>query len=153
MAVATHLLIERPDVVEPLVGLLETEWPDWYNWRGASARAELSERIRRDGLPLGIVAFEGGELAGTCALTASSGGLVTERSPWLGGLVVMPQMRRRGIAAALLGRARAEARRLGHTRIYALTARANTLFIREDWSLSEVIDLNQEPHSIFATTT
>ena len=40
-----------------LAALFESEWPDWYNARGASARTDLSERMRRDGLPLGIVAL------------------------------------------------------------------------------------------------
>ena len=100
--------------MEPLVALMEGEWPDWYNPRGASARADLSERAQRNGLPLGLVALDDGMAVGTCALTMSSGGLVTERSPWLGGLLVHPAYRRRGIGGQLLERARSEARRFGY---------------------------------------
>lgn len=153
MTISTALLIDHKDAIEPLAALFESEWPDWYNARGASARTDLSERMRRDGLPLGIVALEDGLVLGTCALTASSGGLVTERSPWVGGLVVMPQVRRQGVAKAMLGRAKAEARRLGHRRLYALTADAVHLFERENWTATDVILMSGEPHRIFATST
>ncbi|WP_240232323.1 GNAT family N-acetyltransferase [Devosia lacusdianchii] len=149
MTISTALLIDHKDAIEPLSALFESEWPDWYNARGASARTDLSERMRRDGLPLGIVALQDGVVVGTCALTASSGGLVTERSPWVGGLVVMPQVRRRGVAKALLGRAKAEALRLGHRRLYALTADAVHLFEQQGWTAADVILMSGEPHRIF----
>jgi predicted N-acetyltransferase YhbS len=153
MALRTALLIDHPETVEPLAALFEQEWPDWYNPHGASARSDLSERARRDGLPLGIVALDGGTVVGTCALTASSGGLVTERSPWLGGLLVMPQQRRQGVATALLGRGRAEADRLGYRRLHALTAEADALFRREGWREIDAILLGGHAHRIYATVT
>ena len=131
--ITTGLLIDHDAVLSELVDLFETEWADWYNPRGASARADLSERLERNRLPLGIVAFADGALAGTCALTISSGGL-TERSPWLGGLLVEPKLRRRGVGLALLERARLEAKRLGFTRLHALTAEARALFERAGWA-------------------
>ncbi|WP_052726381.1 GNAT family N-acetyltransferase [Devosia epidermidihirudinis] len=149
MTITTALLIDHPDAIEGLTALLDATWPDWYNPRGASARTDLSERMRRDGLPLGIVALGDGNIVGTCALTATSGGMVTERSPWLSGLVVAPKWRRHGVATALLGRARTEARRLGQKRVYALTASADPLLAREGWAVSDVLLMSGEPHRIF----
>jgi GNAT superfamily N-acetyltransferase len=149
MAVSTRLLIDAEDAISPLVDLMEREWAAWYNPRGASARADLSERCQRDQLPLGIVAYADGALAGTCALTVSSGGLVTERSPWLGGLLVDPQFRRQGVAAALLQRALREAGRLGHRQVFALTAHADDLFVHEGWRLVETTSLHGEAHRIY----
>lgn len=94
--ITTDLLIDHDGSFGALSDLMERQWPDWYNARGASARADLSERLSRHRLPLGIIAFCDG--AGTCALTVNSGGLVTERSPWIGGLVVEPDYRKRGMA-------------------------------------------------------
>lgn len=153
MVITTHLLIDRPEMVSPLAALMEREWPGWYNPRGASARADLSERLERERLPLGIVALADGALAGTCALTITSGGLVTERSPWLGGLLVDPALRRQGVGGALLMRARQEAARLGHHHVYALTAHADALFAHEGWRVIETTMLQAEPHRIFVTTT
>lgn len=153
MTITTGLLIDYPEALTPLVDLFETQWADWYNAQGASARADLSERARRNGLPLGLVALVDGEVAGTCALTASSGGLVTERSPWLGGLVVLPQYRRRGAGRALLDRARSEARRLGYGRLHALTESATALFEQAGWSRQEAVQINGVPHAIFTVIT
>lgn len=152
MTVTTALLIEHEEALGPLVALYEAQWPDWYNARGASARADLSERMQRDRLPLGIVALRDGAALGTCALTAGSGGLVTERSPWIGGLMVDPQVRGQGIAGLLLERARQEARRLGYRRLYALTADAVQLFEWEGWVQTDVILMSGEPHRIFTTS-
>jgi GNAT superfamily N-acetyltransferase len=151
MEITTGLLVDHEDVVSDLVDLFEREWADWYNPRGASARADLAERMERGRLPLGIVAFADGALAGTCALTASSGGL-TERSPWLGGLLVVPNMRGQGVGLALLERAKAEAQRLGFTRLHALTAEARALFDRAGWRLVENVDIGGVWHGIYATT-
>ena len=153
MTVTTMLLVEADDAITPLSALMEREWSGWYNPHGASARADLSERCQRDRLPLGIVAYAEGALAGTCALTASSGGLVTERSPWLGGLLVDPAFRRRGVGRALLQRALAEARRLGYGRLFALTAHADALFVQAGWRLVETTQVSGETHRIYARPT
>jgi len=146
--ITTGLLVDHDNVLSDLVDLMESEWPDWYNPRGASARADLSERLERNRLPLGVVAFADGELAGTCALTASSGGL-TERSPWLGGVVVRPALRHQGIGVALIARAEEEARRLGFSRLHALTAEAGATFERADWRLVERVVVAGMLHGIY----
>lgn len=148
--ITTGLLIDHDAVLSALVDLFESEWADWYNPRGASARADLTERLERNRLPLGIVAFIDGKLAGTCALTASSGGL-TERSPWLGGLLVEPNLRRRGVGLALLERAKVEARRLEFARLHALTSEARALFERAGWRLIENVDVGGKVHGIYVT--
>lgn len=153
MTVTTALLVEHPEALSPLVDLFEAEWSGWYNAQGASARADLSERARRHGLPLGLVGLVDGAVAGTAALTASSGGLVTERSPWLGGLIVHPDLRRRGVARALLQRGVEEARRMGHARLYALTAEAGPLFDAAGWSRLETVQLNGAAHLVFVIAT
>ena len=147
--ITTGLLIDRAEVLSDLVDLFESEWADWYNPRGASARADLTERLERNRLPLGIVAFVDGQLAGTCALTVSSGGLVTERSPWIGGLLVEPNLRRQGAGLALVERAKVEARRLGFVRLHALTAEARELFEHAGWRLAENVDVGGKTHGIY----
>lgn len=148
--ITTGLLIDHDAVLSDLVDLFESEWADWYNPRGASARADLSERMERNRLPLGIVGFVDGTLAGTCALMVSSGGL-TERSPWLGGLLVEPKLRRQGVGLALLERAKVEARRLGFGRLHGLTAEARELFERDGWRLTENVEVGGVWHGIYVT--
>lgn len=153
MTIETGMLIDHEAAIGPLSQLMETAWPGWYNPRGASARADLSDRMERHRLPLGIVAHLDGKYAGTCALTPSSGGLITERSPWVGGLLVSPELRRRGVGSALLYRARAEARRLGHKKLYALTAEANALFEHENWRVVETLPLGDVAHTVYVVST
>ena len=149
--ITTGLLIDHQDAIGPLSAMMQAAWPSWYNAYGASARADLTERIERDQLPVGIVALRFGEIVGTCALTVTSGGLVTERSPWLGGLLVDPAHRRNGVGAALLARARREAGRLGYSHLYALTAEAGKLFLRDGWRLVEVMVVKGEAHEVYST--
>lgn len=153
MTLKTGLLIDHSETLSALAKLYEAQWPHWYNAKGASARADLAERLRRDGFPLGIVATMDAEVAGTCALTASSGGVVTERSPWVGGLLVRPRYRHRGVGQALIERARQEAKRLGHRRIYALTADAERLFLRAGWTQIDHIELSSVRHAVFSILT
>lgn len=148
--ISTGLLIDHGEHAPTLARMMEAAWPDWYRPGGASAMDDLIERQRQIGLPLGVVAFRNGEVAGTCALTVTSGGLVTPLTPWLGGLIVDPAHRRKGVAAALLQRAAEEAGRLGYGRLFALTAEAGTLFEREGWERVEEIDLGGAGHTIFA---
>lgn len=65
-----YLLADRPDLVDALATAYEAEWPGWYGRPGNSARTDLAERLRRDGLPLGLVAIEAGRAVGASGWTA-----------------------------------------------------------------------------------
>lgn len=125
------LLADRPDAIEALARGYETEWPDWYG--RASATGDLAERSRHTGLPLGVVAFCGGRAIGTCALTAQSGPEPSPLTPWIGGLWVAPDARRRGVASALVAYATDKAREQGFGAVHALTAEAEEVFRRLGW--------------------
>lgn len=103
MQITTGRLFDHDEDVESLARLMQQQWPDWYQDL-RKARRDLQSRLNTSRLPLGLVVFANGLAAGACALTQSSGGLVTDRTPWVGGLLVDPGLRRRGLAAALLAR-------------------------------------------------
>ncbi|MBB4053151.1 N-acetylglutamate synthase-like GNAT family acetyltransferase [Devosia subaequoris] len=148
MQITTGRLIDHAETIEPLARLMQQQWPDWYR-DPAKARGDLVSRLNDARLPLGLVAFANGRAAGACALTLSSGGLVTDRTPWVGGLLVDPGLRRKGLAAALLARATEEAQLLGHERLYALTATAHELFGSQGWQRIENIELDGQAHAIY----
>lgn len=127
------LLADRPEAIEALACGYETEWPDWYGMGRASAAGDLAERLRHTGLPLGVVAFCGGRAVGTCALTAQSGPEPSPLMPWIGGLWVAPDARRRGVASALVDYATDRAREQGFGAVHALTVEAEAVFRRLGW--------------------
>lgn len=151
--ITVELLADRPEALPRLSQLFETEWSGWYGAGRHSACADLEARLEHDRLPLGLVAIFDGEAIGTAALTETSGGIARPACPWLGGLLVDPAHRRKGVARALLHRARAEAFRLGHPDLLALTAHADALFISAGWALLDSIDMSDGPHRIYRART
>jgi len=152
MQITTGRLFDHDEDIESLARLMQQQWPDWYQDL-RKARRDLQSRLNTSRLPLGLVVFANGLAAGACALTQSSGGLVTDRTPWVGGLLVDPGLRRRGLAAALLARANEEAQLLGHERLYALTATAHELFGSQGWQRIETVELDGQTHAIYCAAT
>ena len=60
-----------------------------------------------------------------------------ELSPWLAGVFVTPEHRRRGTGAALVDRVVQEARALDIPRLYLYTPGDGTLYVRLGWSILE----------------
>ena len=144
-------LADRPELAETLADALTLEWPEWYGRIGREAAvAEMRERAQRDAIPLGLVALEDGQLVGTAALNPSSIPTHPHLTPWLGGLWVAPAARGRGLGEALVGACRAEAARLGFERLYAATATARSLFLRDGWEEMETVTLDAHPGELIA---
>ena len=95
-------LVDRPDLLPALARAYEAEWPVWYGPKGRDPVADLTERLRRDGLPLALVAVGGDEPVGAVALAARSIASHAHLSPWLIGLWVAPERRRMGLGARLV---------------------------------------------------
>jgi GNAT superfamily N-acetyltransferase len=60
-----------------------------------------------------------------------------ELSPWLSDLFVVPEHRRRGVGAVLVGRVVLEARVLRSRRLYLYTLGSGALYLRLGWSVME----------------
>lgn len=68
-----------------------------------------------------IIAFCGGEPAGTCLLVTSEIDPLHDVSPWLAGLYVAPEYRGRGVGRTLVAAIEEQARARGFQRIYLYT--------------------------------
>jgi RimJ/RimL family protein N-acetyltransferase len=134
MTVRIGLLADHPQLLVPLTAAYESEWPDWYGVHG-DARTDLAERSRHAGLPIAFVAFEQDLAIGTIAIAQHSIRSHIHLSPWIIGFWVEPSHRNRGIGTDLLGVACCHAGREGISRLYAGTATASSLFVRENWSV------------------
>jgi GNAT superfamily N-acetyltransferase len=130
--------------------LIQDEWPDYYGPHGPGvARHDLEEYSNRDQLPVGVVALLGSEPCGVAALKADSISTHTHLTPWIGGGMVAPQYRRRGIGVRLVSALEVVARDLGFETVYCGTSTANSLLIREGWQLMEVVQNRNEAISIY----
>ena len=125
-------LADHPEVMGALAAALEREWPDWYG-QDRDALADLENRSRTSGLPLGLVALEADSAIGTLAIADRATPSHQHLTPWIVGFWVEAARRKRGIGAKLLKAACAQAWTVGYERLYVSTATASRLFLREGW--------------------
>ena len=134
-------LADHPDCIPELAGWFEQAWPAWYAGIAAGrAGADLRSYAQRGALPIGLMALTpGGGPCGFGALKREAFPTHPHLAPWAGALCVAPALRRQGIGRALLIGLEAEARQLGHARLYAATGSARLLFERLGWSVLEQV--------------
>jgi GNAT superfamily N-acetyltransferase len=131
--VRIDLLHDHPELLNDVARAYECEWPQWYGVRG-DATADLRERSRANGLPLGLIAVEDGEALGTAALVRQGSASHPQLSPWVVGVLVIPARRRQGIGGALLDAACARAKAQGYADAYTSTVAAARLLARLSWT-------------------
>ncbi len=152
MSIRVVLLADHPEVLPALAAAYERESPQWYGVHG-DAMTDLRERSRRNGFPIGLIALESGQAVGSLALTERSLPSHANLSPWVVGFWVEPSRRNQGIGARVLKAAAVYARGAGVECLYAATAAASPLFVREGWSKIDV-GMTEGGHkvNIFALT-
>lgn len=132
--VTIEYLADRPDLLPRLAEWLHAEWGSLTPGATVETQAEkLRPRMRRLAVPCAFVALDDGRLAGTASLVERDMMGHPEWSPWLAGVYVPPELRRRGIAAALVGRVEEEARALGFATLYLHAADRQLLYARLGW--------------------
>ncbi len=97
----------------------------------------MQDRCRIGSLPLALVAFQDDQVLGTVALKPQDLDIRPDLTPWLGGLFVLPEYRRRGIGSLLITRIVAEAEKLGLPCLYLWTPSAERLYTKHGWKLLE----------------
>lgn len=131
-------LAEHPEF---LLTLAEWQHGEWGHLRpGDSVEARMA-RLRnfseRDRIPLTVVAHDNGELLGSASLIPHDMDTRMKLTPWLAGVFVAPEHRRRGIGAALVRRVMAEAGRLSVPVLYLYTVHSEKFYASLGWSLQE----------------
>jgi GNAT superfamily N-acetyltransferase len=129
-------LANHPELTDELAQLAWAEWQSLYEQRGetfSNALRKYRERININRLPLALVALVDKELVGTVSLKHNDLDIRPEINPWLGGVFVIPEWRRRGVASLLMRRAVEEARRLNLGRLFLWTSSAESLYLKLGW--------------------
>ncbi|MCA9932977.1 MAG: GNAT family N-acetyltransferase [Ardenticatenaceae bacterium] len=142
-------LVDYPEVIPTLAYWFRAQWPDYYAGRTlADIAQDFHLEANRHRLPVRLVAFTDGELAGTITLREQAVNALPEYHPGLGGLFVAEQHRSRSIGTELVSAGMKVAQEQGYERVYATTIAARGIlerlgwqFIREVWHNSEQLML------------
>jgi GNAT superfamily N-acetyltransferase len=144
--IAIDYLVNCPELIDELVRLSWKEWQEIYQQRKQTLEDLLKnyrERMNTDRLPLTLVAVRAGlavncrELVGMVSLKFHDMDTRPDLDPWLGGLLVLPKWRNRGVGTMLMQRATEEARRLNISRLYLWTHSAEGLYHELGWQVVE----------------
>jgi N-acetylglutamate synthase-like GNAT family acetyltransferase len=121
-AVQIDYLADHPELIEPLaqerLAFYRELLPE-YTLETHIAR--LRAHLNRDTVPIAWVAHSEGQVLGTAALREHDLEDRTDLTPWLGGVLVRPEFRRRGIGAALCRAVELKAAELGVNDLYLFT--------------------------------
>jgi GNAT superfamily N-acetyltransferase len=141
--VTIDYLANRPGLVDEMGWLSWKEWQEIYEQREQTlehSRKNYRDRMNTDRLPLTLVALHREKLVGMVSLKFHDMDTRPDLDPWLGGLLVLPEWRNRGVGTLLVHRATDEARRLYVHRLYLWTHSAEKLYDKLGWQVLERTD-------------
>ena len=114
---------------------------EWSYLRPGESLEERETRLRgycgRRQIPTVIISFSGTDLLGSALLLPSDMDTRKELSPWLAGVFVAPNQRRKGIGAALVSRIIEEAQSLNVSTLYLYTPDKEQFYSRRGWSVMD----------------
>jgi GNAT superfamily N-acetyltransferase len=143
-------LADHPETIPTLAGWFRAQWPVYYAERTPEEIAQdFYEEANRDGLPVRLVAFAGGELAGTITLRDQATWTLPEYCPGLGGLLVVGPFRGRGIGTALVSAGMNAARKQGYKKVFATTVNARGILKRLGWEFVQEVAHGDERLLLF----
>jgi N-acetylglutamate synthase-like GNAT family acetyltransferase len=129
-------LIDHPEYVPQLAQWLFEQWDSILGEKNPETRIrKLQAHMNRDRLPIAWVAHADGQLLGTAALRVHDLEGREDLTPWLGGVFVRPDFRRRGIGAALCATVEEEARSRGIQTLYLFTLDKQAWYSRLGWTV------------------
>jgi len=131
-------LVDYPDALSILA---EWQHREWGHIRAGDTvekrRARLEGYSNRDRIPLTVVALEGSEVLGSASLVSHDMETRMELTPWLAGVYVAEQYRRKGIGAQLVRRIMDEAGKLDVSLLYLYTVHSEKFYAALGWTLLE----------------
>jgi N-acetylglutamate synthase-like GNAT family acetyltransferase len=131
-------LADHPDVLATLAQWQHSEWGHLRPGDTVEKRqARLQSYSNRDRIPLTVVGLEGSEVLGSASLVSHDMETRMELTPWLAGVYVGEQYRRRGIGAELVRRIMTEAGKLDIPLLYLYTVHSEKFYAALGWTLLE----------------
>jgi RimJ/RimL family protein N-acetyltransferase len=143
-------LADYPEAIPILTHWFRAQWPEYYADRTpVDIAQDFYSEANRDGLPVRLVAFADGELAGTITLRERATRTLPEYHPGLGGLFVVGRQRGRGIGTELVRAGMNLAREQGYERVYATTVTARGILERLGWKLVPAVWHSNEQQVLY----
>jgi predicted N-acetyltransferase YhbS len=131
-------LADYPNALPTLAAWQHEEWGHLRPSDTLEKRtARLAGWAERGQIPLTVVAFEGEEVLGSASLIAHDMETRMDLTPWLAGVYVAKNYRRRGIGAELVRRIMDESGRLKVPTLYLYTVHSETFYASLGWQLFE----------------
>ena len=131
-------LADHPEFIPVLAPAIVEHWRAVLPEETIERRViKLQKHVNKDMLPIGWVAHADGRVFGTAALRVHDLEGREDLTPWLGGVFVLPEHRRRGVATALCRAAEERAWSLGFEALYLFTPDQQSLYARLGWRKSE----------------
>jgi predicted N-acetyltransferase YhbS len=131
-------LADRPEFVPTVARWYHSEWG--HLRPGSTLENRAARVVQSCGhreIPTTFVAVAGDQALGSAMLVENDMTTRPELSPWLAGVFVPPELRGRGLGAALVERVVDEARALRIPRLFLYTDGPGTLYRRLGWSVME----------------
>jgi GNAT superfamily N-acetyltransferase len=149
--IRTVLLADCPETIPTLAQWFRSQWSDYYATRSvADIVQDFHAELNRNRLPLRLVAFVDGRVAGTASLREQAMKGLPEFTPGLGGLFVVEQYRNLGIGTKLVSAAMKIARDLGYDNLYAATMAASGILERLGWKLVRLVQHDNEHVGLYS---
>jgi GNAT superfamily N-acetyltransferase len=143
-------LVDYPETIPTLNQWFRAQWPVYYAKRTpADIARDFYSEAKRTGLPIRLVAFADGALAGTITLRDQAISTWPQYHPGLGGLFVGEQHRSRGIGTALVKAGMQLAGEQGYKSIYTATTAARGILERLEWQHIQTVVHNDEPLALY----
>ncbi|WP_420643743.1 GNAT family N-acetyltransferase [Candidatus Leptofilum sp.] len=128
------LLADCPETIPTLSQWFQAQWPDYYAGRTlADIAQDFVAEANRSRIPVRLVAFADGALAGTITLREEATWILPQFRPGLGGLFVPATYRGKGIGTELVKAGMRVAQEQGYKKVYATTVAAQGILARLGW--------------------
>jgi len=140
-------LADHPEYVPTLAAWFYEQW-SWFLPPESSAEAiatKFRTHLNRDVPPIALIALHGSELLGSASLRVHDMDILTELSPWLGGVYVAQNHRQKGIGRRLIRAAEQKAVELGYQSIYLFTSDQAHMYSRLEWKVLRQLEYHGHP--------
>lgn len=136
MTIIVDYLAHHPQFIPEVSELVYGQWPDLFASAGigkAQLLEKFEERANTSRLPITMVAIDQAELVGTGSIKLYEESTRSGLSPWLAGMYIKPQHRKRGVGALLVQALEAKARELGTATLYLSVGDAVNFYESLGW--------------------